>query len=173
MYGSSRHTTFTDGHEPPPSIGQTGRPCPVKCKYMDALIKRWAFKMRVTPAVSNCIGILWPEDIGSSRRYLKTFIDWNLWISFTRNGVSQKELWVKSGLQSHPNIFVVLCSCTMTSLLRLAVLLMVYDVLLTLRVWHKYTCMLPIVSLLSWSMHIKRQQIWNQSGAWLRVHIFV
>jgi len=28
-------TAFTGGHEPPSSIGQTGRSCPVKCKYMD------------------------------------------------------------------------------------------------------------------------------------------
>jgi len=53
----------------------------------------------------------------------------NLWISFTRNGVSQKELWVKLRLESYPNIFVALCLCTMASLW-LAVLLIVYDVLM-------------------------------------------
>lgn len=35
MYGVSRHTAFTGGHQPPTSIGQTGRPCPCKCKYME------------------------------------------------------------------------------------------------------------------------------------------
>jgi hypothetical protein len=72
-------------------------------------------------------------------------MDCNLRISFTRNGVCQKELWVKLGLESHPDIFVALCLCTMASL-RLAVLLMVYDVLLydtnTLECYLWYHCCL-------------------------------
>jgi len=50
------------------SIGQTGRPCPVKCRFMDVrenAVQGWEFKVKVTLAVSSYTG---------TRRYMLKYI---------------------------------------------------------------------------------------------------